>query len=352
MGILDYAFGNYWKFGKATFQMVNLNQKLSDVRQLQVTIVIPVYNEEGNIQALLRQLESLLDSIQGVNFEILFVDDGSSDQTVPVIMSYAIDNPHIHYLSLSRNFGKDNALMAGINHCKSDAVITMDADLQHPPALIREFLYWWKEGFDVVYAYRKSRNPDVNYLTKLRSMLFYKIVSAFSDIPLEEGISDFKLIDRKVVRVINQLSEDKPFLRGIIKWVGFKQKPLEYEPNPRYAGNSKYNFSNLVHLATEGITSFSTKPLTFAIYLGFIFSSISMMYIPYLFISIHFHWVRWGWAPVIFTLAFFQGLQLIIIGIIGLYLGKTFMQGKNRPKYIIRSSNLESHPKYDSEIYM
>ena len=307
-----------------------------------LTIIIPVYNEEGNIHALLSELESVLKSTQKIEYEILFVDDGSTDETLPVIMSHCIDNPKIIYISLSRNFGKDNALIAGIKHARFDAAITIDADLQHPPALIPEFIKWWRQGYDVVYTHRKQENKHTSFANNLRSQLFYKAINAFSDMPMEDGISDFKLIDRKVINVINKLQEDKPFLRGIIKWVGFKQKAIEYAPSERHSGTTKYTFGNLVKLATQGLTSFSTKPLTFAIYLGFLFSAGSLLYIPYIFISLHYHWSRPGWASVIFTIAFFDGLQLMIMGIIGLYLGKTFIQGKKRPRYIIQSSNLNN----------
>ena len=307
-----------------------------------LTIVIPVYNEEGNIHALLSELESVLEAVPKIEYEILFVDDGSTDETVPVIMSYCVDDPKIFYISLSRNFGKDNALIAGLRHARLDAAITIDADLQHPPALIPEFIKYWRQGYDVVYAYRKDASQHTSFLNKLRSKLFYKAINAFSDVPMENGISDFKLIDRKVINVINKLQEDKPFLRGIIKWVGFKQKAIEYTPNERHSGTTKYTFRNLVRLAKQGLTSFSTKPLTFAIYLGFLFSAGSLLYIPYIFISLHYHWSRPGWASVIFTIAFFDGLQLMIMGIIGLYLGKTFIQSKKRPRYIIQSSNLNN----------
>ena len=304
-----------------------------------LTIIIPVYNEEGNIHALLLALESVLKTVPKIEYEILFVDDGSTDETVPVIMSHCIDNPNIFYISLSRNFGKDSALIAGIKHARFDAAITIDADLQHPPALIPEFVKWWRQGYDVVYTFRKAENEHTGFVNRLRSKLFYKAINAFSDVPMEDGISDFKLIDRKVINVINKLQEDKPFLRGIIKWVGFKQKAIEYIPNERHSGTTKYTFSNLIKLATQGLTSFSTKPLTFAIYLGFMFSAGSLLYIPYIFISLHYHWTRPGWASVIFTIAFFDGLQLMIMGIIGLYLGKAFIQSKKRPRYIIQDAN-------------
>lgn len=313
---------------------VNYRSKLS--------IIIPVYNEEGNVCAIIEKLEDVFEKLPDVEYEIIFVDDGSTDETLPVLMSLCATKANTFYLSFSRNFGKDNALMAGFRTASGDAVITIDADLQHPPDLIPEFINWWQEGFDIVYAYRKDKNIHASFFTRIRSRLFYKIVNAFSDVQMENGISDFKLIDRKVIEVINKLPEDKPFLRGLLKWVGFKQKAVEYEPSKRHSGATKYSLISLIKLATEGLTSFSTKPLTFAIWLGFFYAATSLLYIPYVLISLIYHLQRPGWASIIVTIAFFGGLQLMIMGIIGLYLGKTFIQGKHRPRYIIHSSNLNN----------
>lgn len=318
-----------------------------------ISIIIPVFNEEGNINPLVQELKEVFLTLPEIEFEIIFVDDGSTDQSLPVMMSLSALNPNIFYLNLSRNFGKDNALIAGIFYAKSDAVITIDADLQHPPLLIRQFVYWWQQGFHVVYAYRDERSRHSGFIGKIRSKIFYRAINAFSDVNMESGISDYKLMDKKVVEVINNLPEDKPFLRGIIKWIGFQQKGISYEPMIRYSGSSKYTLNNLIKLATQGLTSFSTKPLTFAIYLGFIFSAVSLLYIPYILISLHYHYSRPGWASVIFTISFFGGIQLMIMGIIGLYLGKTFIQSKQRPRYIIQSSNIKpdrSQPSMQPEI--
>lgn len=309
-----------------------------------IAVVIPVFNEEGNINAVVEKLEMVFRGLPEINYKIIFVDDGSVDSSLPLIMKLCQQNPRLFYISLSRNFGKDNAIIAGLQSVKADAAISMDADLQHPPDLIREMVKCWQEGYEVVYAFRKDKNKHASFLTRLRSYLFYKAINAFSDVKLENGISDFKLLDKKVVEIINKLPEERPFLRGLVKWVGFKQKGLEYEPIARHSGSSKYTLENLIKLATQGLTSFSTKPLTFAIYLGFFFSATSLLYFPYVMLSLYFHWQRTGsgWASVIVSIVFFGGLQLIILGIIGLYLGKTFTQGKNRPRYIIGTSNIEN----------
>lgn len=307
-----------------------------------IIIVIPVFNEEGNIGIITEKLRNVFKSLPEIAHEVLFVDDGSTDRSLSIIMKLSHEYHNVFYLSLSKNFGKDIALMAGLEYSKADAVLTMDADLQHPAELIPELINWWQNGYDVVYTYRKNKNIYAGFFSGLRSKLFYYAVNSLSDVELENGISDFKLLDRKVVNAIINLPENKPFLRGIIKWVGFKQKAISYDPKERYSGFTKYNFSTLMNLATHGLTSFSTKPLSFAIYLGFFFSAISLLYIPYVLLSFYYHWDRGpGWASVIVTIAFFGGIQLMIMGIVGIYLGKTFMQSKGRPRYIIESSNIE-----------
>jgi glycosyltransferase involved in cell wall biosynthesis len=307
-----------------------------------ISIVIPAFNEEENILPVAEIITEVFDKLPGYNYEIIFVDDGSFDATPQIMKSLCAGNPNIFYISFSTNFGKDNAVIAGLKHATGDAAITIDADLQHPPSLIPEFIEWWQKGYEVVYAYRNEKNKHAGLYTRVTSRLFYDTLNKFSEVQLENGISDFKLIDRKVINVINNLPEDRPFLRGLIKWLGFKQKAIAYEANERLSGTTKYNKIKLMKLAVQGLTSFSTKPLSFAIYLGFFFSLSSLLYIPYVVLSLYFHLARSGWASVIVTIAFFGGLQLMILGIIGLYLGKTFIQGKHRPRFIIKSTNLNT----------
>lgn len=307
-----------------------------------ISVVIPAFNEEENILPITEMIVAVFEKLPGCDYEIIFVDDGSIDATGDTIKSLSIDKQNIFYISFSKNFGKDNALIAGLQYVTGDAAITIDADMQHPPSLIPEFIEWWLKGYEVVYAYRNEKNKHAGFTSRITSRLFYNTINSFSEVQMENGISDFKLIDKKVVDIINTLPEDKPFLRGLIKWVGFKQKAIGYEANERYAGTTKYNKIKLLKLAVQGLTSFSTKPLSFAIYLGFFFSLSSLLYVPYVLLSIYYHLARSGWASVIVTIAFFGGLQLMILGIIGLYLGKTFIQGKHRPRYIIRSTNINT----------
>lgn len=304
-----------------------------------ISLIIPVHNEEGNVTTLVNAINETMLGL-AYEYEIVFVDDGSRDGTMSEIKKIARQDNRILYLSFSKNFGKDNALIAGLQNCSGDAVITMDADLQHPPKMLPELVSWWEKGYDVVYTYREERNEHAGKFNQMSSRFFYKIVNRLSDIKMEDGIADFRIIDKKVVNILADLNEYEPFFRGLLKWVGFRQKGIPYKPGARLAGETKYTVSKLFTLAMHGITSFSTKPLEFAIYLGFFFSAVSLLYIPYALFSHFTHNAVSGWASIIVTIAFFGGLQLMILGIIGLYLGKVFMQVKERPQFIISETNL------------
>ncbi len=304
-----------------------------------ISILIPVYNEEGNVPAITEAIRAVFENIH-FNYEIVFVNDGSADKSLAIIKEIAITQNNIFYISFSRNFGKDNALLAGFKYCKGDAIITIDADMQHPPEMIPGMLQLWEEGNDVVYTYRSDRNQHASNFNQFTSRMFYKVINNLSDVDLEDGIADYRLLDKSVVSVFNNLHEDRPFFRGLIKWVGFQQKGIPYMPKPRVTGESKYSAKTLIRLALQGITSFSVKPLTIAIYLGLTFSLLSTLYIPYVVISLYKGYAISGWTSIIVTIAFFGGLQLMILGILGIYLGKLFMQSKQRPHFIIKETNL------------
>jgi dolichol-phosphate mannosyltransferase len=304
-----------------------------------ISILIPVFNEEGNISVISEIISKTFEELE-YEYEILFVNDGSSDNSLAIIKEVAILNESIKYISFSRNFGKDNALLAGFKFSTGEALITIDADLQHPPELIPKMISLWQEGNDVVYTFRADRNEHVSNFNQFSSKMFYKIINSLSDVDLEDGLADYRLLDKKVVNTFNNLHEDRPFFRGLIKWVGFKQIGIPYTPNARKYGDSKYTNRQLLRLALTGITSFSIKPLLIAIYLGFVFSLLSILYIPYVIISLYEGWAISGWTSIIVTISFFGGIQLMILGIIGLYLGKLFMQSKQRPHYIVNESNI------------
>ena len=303
-----------------------------------IAIVVPVYNEALCVPVLVSAIKENMDQT-GHNYYITFVDDGSSASTLDTIKEQAAAFPFVKYISFSRNFGHQNALKAGLDMCDADAIIAMDGDMQHPPALLPQFIHLWEAGNDIVYTIRKDAN-EISYLKKKQSDFFYKILNNLSGIELERGTADFRLIDRKVANVLRGLKEQDFFWRGLVKWVGFRQTAITYEPGKRVAGKSKYTFKKMMELALKGITSFSTMPLTVAIYIGFISALIAVLYVPYVFFNLYFEHPVSGWASVIMTIAFFGGLQLVILGIIGIYLGKLFMQNKQRPHYIVKETNL------------
>ncbi len=304
-----------------------------------VSILIPVHNEEGNVNAIAAALGEVLSS-SAYQYEIIFVDDGSSDNSLNEIKALARQEKHIFYISFSKNFGHQNALKAGFDLVTGDCLISMDGDMQHPPSLIPEMLQKWEEGYEIVYTIRKD-HKEVPMLKQRTSEMFYNVMNRLSDIELESGTADFRLMDKSVIKVARNLKETDLFWRGLVKWIGFKQIGIEYEPADRQKGKSKYTFKRMVQLALAGITSFSIKPLNLAIYLGLLFSVLSLLYIPYVLFSIYFGHTISGWASLIITIVFFGGLQLMILGIMGLYIGKMFMQTKERPHYIVKESNLQ-----------
>lgn len=312
-----------------------------------LSIIIPAYNEELNISHLVSELNRSLSTINYA-YELIFVNDGSKDNTLGEIIKQANIYPNVYFIEFSKNFGKDYALKAGIDMVQGDAVITMDADLQHPPHLLPEILKRWEEGYDIVYTYRQEANQHVSGTQRAGSKTFYKLINMLSDIKLEQGISDFRLLDRKVVDELKHINEYEIFFRGMVKWVGFRQVGIPYTPAERHTGEASYSFFRLVKLAVGSIMAFSVRPLYIATGLGLFFSISSMLYIPYIVISYFSGYdTASGWASLIATVAFFGGLQLLVLGIIGSYLGKIFMQTKNRPSYIIRSTNLLK-PKNDT----
>lgn len=303
-----------------------------------VSVVIPVYNEEGNIRFL---AIALADVFKGLSctYEVLFVDDGSTDNSIEVLKMLCTENPHFFYIQLSRNFGHQNAVKAGIDMARGHCIISMDGDGQHPPALIPDMIKKWEEGFDVVYT-RRLASTGVGRTKKHTSNFYYKLVNRLSDVELEEGTADFRLIDGKVAAIVRRTQEYDLFLRGLVKWIGFRQYAIDYIAPERFAGETKYTLRKMVSFGLKGVTSFSTKPLYFATYLGLTFALGAALYIPYILYSYYKGHVVSGWSSLIATVVFFGGLQLLILGIIGIYIGKTFVQVKGRPHYLIQETNL------------
>ncbi len=304
----------------------------------QVSIIVPVYNEQENIEMMVNGIATAMQGLP-YGFQLLFVDDGSTDQTLDVIKTQAGRYAWVQYISLSRNFGHQQALKAGLDNSHGDCVISLDGDGQHPPALIPIMLKEYDKGFDIVYTIRKE-DEHLNFFKRKTSAFFYNLLNRLSDVRVEKGSADFRLLSEKVETVLRNMPEHDLFFRGLVKWVGYRQTAIEFTPAERDHGISKYTVRKMFRLARNGMLSFSTKPLRFSIYLGFTFALLSVLYVPYAFISYFTGHAIPGWASVIVTIAFFGGLQLIIAGIIGLYIGSIFMQTKNRPIYIIRESSL------------
>jgi dolichol-phosphate mannosyltransferase len=306
----------------------------------EISIVIPTYCEEGNIVELYEQLKRQLSKSEIHSFEIIFVNDGSKDNSLEKIKELAIRDERVKYIHFSRNFGHQNALRAGLDFAKGEAVISMDADLQHPPELIPTLIAFWRAGNKVVYTKRKDKN-DLSFFKKLTSKMFYKLVNYLSETKLEEGTADFRLLDRSVVEALKNFNENNLFYRGIIPGLGFRQHGIDYIPNERFSGNTKYTFSKMVRFALTGITSSSAKPLYFSIYLGAFLALCSFFYALYaIYVSIFTTEAVAGWTSTIASILFIGGIQLMMLGIVGIYLGKLFSESKKRPNYIIEESNI------------
>ena len=300
-----------------------------------ISIVIPMYYEEKVAEECYKRLKSVMDTC-GYEYELIFVNDGSRDGTLDILERIAENDKNIKVLSFSRNFGHQVAVTAGIDKAKGNAIIIIDADLQDPPELISEMLKLWEKGYEVVYAKRKRRKGE-SVFKRITARLFYIVLDKLSDtkIPLDTG--DFRLIDAKVADELRRMREKNRFLRGMVSWIGFKQIPIEYEREERFAGETKYPLKKMIKLALDGIISFSSKPLKLSQYLGFFAVICAMVIFIY---SIAYRIVGGknlvsGWASIMTTVAFLGGVQLIAIGILGEYIGRMYDESKDRPLYII-----------------
>ena len=305
-----------------------------------IDIVVPCYNESENIRPLYQAIKDVFTKeLPAYDFNLLLVNDGSKDSSLLILQQLAKEDERVKYLSFSRNFGHQLAVKAGLDHAFAPAVISMDADLQHPPTLIPTLIRKWEEGAQVV-ATLRTYPEEISKKKRKSSQQFYKLLNLLSDIEIKEGSADFRLLDQAVVEVIRHMRENEPFLRGMVPWVGFTQVYVPYTAQARYAGETKYTIKKMFQLALSGVTSFSVKPLYFAVFLGFFFSLLSVLYVPYVIYSFLNGSEISGWASLIMTIVFFGGLQLIILGIIGVYIGKIFTQTKERPAYIIQEKHL------------
>lgn len=304
-----------------------------------VTILIPCYNEEQSLPLLYQELSSLIDSHQEYDWEILFVNDGSKDNTIYLIKQLSHQDHRIAYVDLSRNFGKEAAMLAGFDYATGDCMVIMDADLQHPPHLIPEMLKYWEEGYDDVYAKRTTRGKE-SWLRKNLSLLYYKLLQKTTRVEILQNVGDFRLLDRKCIDTLKQLRESERYTKGMFCWIGFNKKEIEFEQGDRVAGQTSWNYLGLFNLAIEGITSFTIAPLRLSTMIGVIVSLIAFIYMCVI-ITKTLIWGEdvQGFPTLMVVILFLGGIQLLSLGIIGEYLGRIFHEAKNRPVYVVKEYN-------------
>ena len=305
------------------------------MKKFLLSVIIPVFNEEDNIKPLLKRLISVLKPYQ---YEIIFVDDGSKDKTVQIIKEYAKINKNIKLISFTRNFGHQMALSAGYYYAQGDCAVSLDADLQDPPELIPSMIKKWLEGAEIVYAKRDDKREADSFFKRFTAKLFYKTINFLADIPIPSNVGDFRLIDKKAIKFLNQIKERSRFLRGLVAWPGFKTDYVYFNRAKRFSGKTHYPLSKMINFAVEGITSFSIKPLRLATYLGFFSALLGFFGIVYAVLGKIFlprYWVT-GWTALFVGIMFLGGVQLITIGIIGEYIGKIYQEVQQRPTFIIK----------------
>lgn len=300
----------------------------------QLAVVVPAYNESEGLREFQRRLGLVFDSLD-LDCSVLYVDDGSRDDTWDVMESLRTADPRVATLKLSRNFGKELALTAGLDHVDADAVVVIDADLQDQPELIPEFVARWREGYDVVYGTRSNRAGETA-LKKLTSAAFYRVMEKMSDVPVPRDTGDFRLMSRRVVDALKLLRERQRFMKGLFTWVGFRQTAIVYDRDPRFAGDSKWNYWKLWNFALEGITSFSSFPLRLATYVGFLAALVAFVFGLIVFVkALAFGDPVRGYPSLMVVVLFLGGAQLMALGMIGEYLGRTYVESKQRPLYFV-----------------
>lgn len=301
-----------------------------------ISVVIPLYNEEEVVETSYLKMQKVLEELKLYDYEIIFIDDGSIDKTFSIVQKIAEKNTKVKILSFARNFGHQSAVTAGLQYVTGDAIVIIDADLQDPPELLPEMIALWEQGNEVIYGQRKSRKGESAFKL-LTAKMFYHTLNALSDVEIPKDTGDFRLVDRKVIDVINSLPEHNKFLRGLFSWVGFKQKAYPYERQERYAGKTKYPFKKMWKLASDGIISFSTKPLKIVGGLGIFTIFLSIGILIYSLISYLFNLnnLTAGWTSIMVAITLFSGVQLLSIWVISEYIARIYDETRNRPEYII-----------------
>jgi glycosyltransferase involved in cell wall biosynthesis len=305
------------------------------------SIIAPIYNESQSLPELYRRIKEVMDSVDDA-WELVMVDDGSTDGSTDIIRQLAADDPHVRPVIFARNFGHQLAVTAGLDYSRGQAIVIIDADLQDPPEVISEMIAKWREGYEVVYAVRGEREGE-SWFKLATASIFYRLIYRITDVKIPLDTGDFRLLDRKVVDVLNQMRERHRFLRGMSVWVGFKQTGVEYRRAARFAGQTKYPFKKMFKFAWDAVTSFSYLPLQVATYLGFICAGISILAIPivaYLRITGSQEAFA-GQATTLIAVLFLGGVQLICLGILGEYIGRLYDEARGRPLYIVREAPID-----------
>ncbi len=302
---------------------------------IRYSIVVPVFNEEAVVEESYKRLKAVMDSTEEP-YELIFVNDGSRDRTEQLVSALCDVDSHVRLISFSRNFGHQTAITAGMDASSGQAVVVIDADLQDPPEVILEMIAKWKEGYDVVYGQRISREGETLF-KKLTAKAFYRILKSLTNVEIPVDTGDFRLIDRKVCDVLSSLNEKNRYVRGLVSWVGFRQTAVRFHRQERFAGETKYPFKKMLKFAMDGITTFSYKPLKLTTYVGFLVSFFSFLYLlVVLYLKLFTDRTVSGWASTLSVSLLFNGVILMMLGIIGEYIGRIYDETKNRPLYVIR----------------
>lgn len=318
---------------------LQIEEQLASSRRT-ITVLIPCYNEQESLPLLFERMEALVADSESLEYTVLFVDDGSADDTRSLIKQYAQEHSYVEYIFLSRNFGKEKAMYAGIENVHTDGLVIIDADLQDPPELIPQMAELWRQGYDDVYARRRSREGE-SWLKKITSRWYYDLLQKVSGVVIQKDTGDFRLLDHKCVDALKQLDESERNSKALFSWIGFKKIEFLYDRDKRVAGKTKWNYMKLFHLAMDGITSFTTMPLKIATWAGSLVSFAAIVYA----IVILVRTLAWdvdvpGYASTMVVVLILGGIQLLSLGIIGEYLGRVFMQTKNRPIYLVQEQHI------------
>ena len=304
-----------------------------------ITILVPAYNEQDVLYMLYERLSKIMNSLPKYDFEVLLINDGSKDNTLNIMQELRRHDNRICYLNLSRNYGKETAMIAGLDYTKGDAVVIIDADLQDPPELIPKMIEYWEQGYDDVYAKRKSRKGET-WLKKFTSKMYYKTLQSVTKIEIQKDTGDFRLLDRRCIEALKQIRESQRYTKGLFSWIGYNKKEILYDRDPRAAGKTKWNYKKLIDLSIDGITSFTTAPLRWSAFIGLFVSLAGFIYMLVIILKTLIYGVDVpGYASTMVVMLFLGGIQLIFLGVIGEYLGRAFYETKHRPIYFVDTYN-------------